>query len=95
MYFHCGLAHFGNCSMLIRSTPGAPLLALTFFHASAILAFDTMYSTDAKSMGDDSVTRLPSKSPLGVEGLLELTGISALHCLQTFPENQSSVLVFG
>jgi len=81
--------------MLIPSTPGAPLLALTFFHASAILAFDTMYSTDAKSMGDGSVTRLASISPVGVAGLSELTGISVLHCLQTFPENMSSVLVVG
>ena len=81
--------------MLIRSTPGAPLLALTFFHASAILALDTMYSTDAKSMGDGSITRLMSKSPVGVEGRSELMGISALHCRQTFPEDLSSVLVVG
>jgi hypothetical protein len=45
-----------------------------------------MYSTDAKSMGDGSITRLMSKSPVGVEGRPELMGISALHCLQTFPE---------
>ncbi len=58
--------------MLIRSTPGAPLLALTFFQASVILALDTMYSTDAKSMGDGSITRLMFKSPAGVEWLAGL-----------------------
>ncbi len=66
MSFHCGLAYFGNCSMLIRSTPGAPLLALTFFHAPAIPVLDAMYSTDTKSMSDGSITRLMSKSPVGL-----------------------------
>ncbi len=49
MSLHCDLTHFGNFSLLMPSTPGAPLLDLTFFHALAILVLDTMYSTDAKS----------------------------------------------
>ncbi len=70
MSFHCGLTHFGNFSMLMPSTPGAPLLDLTFFHASAILVLDTMYSTDAKSTGGDSMTRQAPKSPHGLTSYL-------------------------
>jgi hypothetical protein len=65
--------------MLIPSAPGAPLLDLTFFHASVILALDTMYSTDAKSTGDDSVTRQAPKSPDGVNESLKLTSTSQSH----------------
>jgi len=56
--------------MLIPSTPGAPLLALTRFHASAILAGDAMYSTGAKSIGDGSVTRQAPKSSAGLGSYL-------------------------
>ncbi len=81
--------------MLIPSAPGAPLLDLTFFHASVILALDTMYSTDAKSTGDDSMTRQVHRSPDGVNESLELTGISQSHCLRTFPQENFWVLVLG
>lgn len=81
--------------MLIPSAPGAPLLDLTFFHASVILALDTMYSTDAKSKGDDSVTRQASKSPAGINELPELTGIAPHTALGPFPGMNPQVLVLG
>ena len=40
--FHFGLPLFGNLLMLIPLTPGAPLLDLTFFYASATLVVETM-----------------------------------------------------
>ncbi len=93
--FHFGLPHFGNFSMLIPSTPGAPLFDLTFFHASATLAAWTMCSTDAKSIRGCSATRPVPTSPFGVSYRLELTSTSLSHCLQTFPRKLLQVLVFG
>ena len=72
-------------SMRIPSTPGAPLLALTRFHASAILAVETTCSTDARSIGDGLVTRRAPNSPVGVNELHELTGIPHHTAFGPFP----------
>jgi len=71
--------------MLILSTPGAPVLALTRFHGSAILAVETTCSTDARSIGDGPVTRHAPKSPVGVNELHELTGIPPHTAVGPFP----------
>ena len=44
----------------------APLLDLTFFHASVILALDTWYPTDTSSTGGDSMTRQHSNPRSGL-----------------------------
>ena len=75
--------------MLIPSAPGAPLLDLTFFHASVILALDTMYSTDAKSKGDGSVTRQASKSPIGSVRIRREQPVETTHVTSGFEHKGS------
>ena len=46
-----------------------------------------MYSTDARSTGGGSMTRLTPNSPDGVCELSKLISTSLSHCLQTFPQD--------
>ena len=88
-------ANCGNSSMDIPSIPGAPLLALTRFHARCMFSMESIRSSRWTSGLDGSMTRRMVTPPVGFFVSCKLIDSPSLLCVWSFTVSSRLKEAFG